>query len=319
MLFGKKKIKEELPTAIQTPSHTGLSPEDVHAVEYITGSIGDLQKKLVKNEVDSLSELNEVENSFDAVMKSNNEMRQWIDEFKEVFEQVGESSNKFNEVRDNIIISVDKAQEQVDVLKDSSWEMSESFEAMQESFSGFKSTVEEIAVCMGKIVGIANQTNLLALNASIEAARAGEEGKGFAVVANEVKKLADEIKVLVEDVGDSIKQAENQTDVLNEKIEQSIKALETSMKNVDDTDATFDEIITNAEKTDEVQSEIISATEAAGKEIDGISESFDHINSDYNDLLDHINRVNALSTTKSGVFESIENLLVQITPIIKSK
>ncbi len=28
------------------------------------------------------------------------------------------STNKFNEVRDNIIISVDKAQEQVDVLKD---------------------------------------------------------------------------------------------------------------------------------------------------------------------------------------------------------
>ena len=38
--------------------------------------------------------------------------------------------------------------------------------------------------------------NLLALNASIEAARAGESGKGFAVVAEEVRKLAEDSKVV---------------------------------------------------------------------------------------------------------------------------
>jgi methyl-accepting chemotaxis protein len=71
---------------------------------------------------------------------------------------------------------------------------------------------------IGKVVEtireLAEQTNLLALNATIESARAGESGRGFAVVASEVKELA------------------KQTSVATQSIEQTVHAIQQSIKTV---------------------------------------------------------------------------------------
>ena len=60
--------------------------------------------------------------------------------------------------------------------------------------------VDQINMLTDSILQITSQTNLLALNAAIEAARAGEAGKGFAVVAEEIRKLAEDSKVAVNEI-----------------------------------------------------------------------------------------------------------------------
>ena len=83
---------------------------------------------------------------------------------------------------------------------------------------------EQITKVTETIATISSQTNLLALNATIEAARAGEAGKGFAVVANEIKDLAGQTAAATEDIGQNIREIQEQIQGAVEEI-QSISTI----------------------------------------------------------------------------------------------
>lgn len=317
-MFGKKKNRAlEQASVAQMAAGTGASSTDQKkALNYIADAIEECQKELVENEVASLTELNKISHTFSEVMTGNDELKKEIYSFNEVFSEVNDSTLKFDEVRNEIEQSVRTAQGKVGELKDSSNDVRNTFNEMETGFEKFKGSVNEIAGYMQQIVGIASQTNLLALNASIEAARAGEAGKGFAVVAEEVRKLADEIKVLIEQVNSSISNVGEESDKLTGSMHASVESLDKSLENVDATYATFDEIIESASKTGSVQREIHEAADRAGEQIKVIESRFDSINDDCDRMRHQLGKVNALGTTKSGIFENIDNLVSQIPPIV---
>ena len=67
--------------------------------------------------------------------------------------------------------------------------------------TAFSTAMEQVRRTTQIIDGIARTTNMLALNAAIEAEKAGDAGRTFAVVAAEVKKLAQDTRAAIDEIG----------------------------------------------------------------------------------------------------------------------
>ncbi len=288
---------------------------DVHPFVHVADSLRGYQRKLVVNEVESLDELQKIQKAFDIVIEENQELREHMRSFQEIFGTVGEAAGRFQDVKGEIAASVENAQNQVNTLRDGSMEIRDSFEEIKSMFSNFEVSVKQIQDCMSQIISVANQTNMLALNASIEAARAGEQGKGFAVVADEVKKLSDEIKALIITVNDSVKAIESDTGKLSSSIEESQNVLGRSLSNVEHTYAIFDQITEAAGGAESVESQIRETVNTSEQKLEEVKHSFELEEQQFHDVLEHIEQANKLGTMKSSLFENMDNLLCQVEPM----
>ncbi len=310
-LFNKNKATAD---SINT-----AAPEqvDLYPVLHVANSLSDYIKKLSDNELGSLNELQHVSNLYDEVMAENIQLGEQIEGFQEIFKSVSDASSAFDEVRVEIAESVNEARSQVTSLKDSSQDVADRFVEIQGTFSDLQTAILEIKECMQQIISVANQTNMLALNASIEAARAGEQGKGFAVVAEEVKNLANGIKGLVGTVEDSIKKVEDGTVQLNASIAASQEALSHNMENVDVAYGVFEKIDEATEGTHDVQQRISSAVSTLDHQRDEVIHAFEADQTELKSVSNHIDKANELGTTKSAMFEDIDNMVIQLNAMVE--
>lgn len=297
-------------------SRSRKEKKSLYPVLYVIDRLREYRNMLIESEVASLSELGMVRKSFNHVLHDSEELRASLQDFEESFANINTVAGRFASVKENISQSVVEAQGEVESLKESSLMASDYFDEMQSTFEAFQLSVDEIKKCMGQIVSIANQTNILSINASIEAARAGEQGRGFATVAGEVKHLSDQIKDLVATVDSRIADVEQGTEQLSDSIRTSHEALGKSISQVDETYEMFDHITQAAEETTMVQAEISDVIDDAKNKLHVLDNFFDQLKKQYEKVMQHIKRVNNMGTTKSAMYEDIDNMMAQIPPII---
>lgn len=308
MLFGKNGRQKP----VQASEEKSLYP-----IVHVANSLTAYQKDLVQKEVASLSELSLVGTSFSGVLKETEQFQSKLQGLGQSFSNINQTAEQFVQVRGEIAQTVSEAQSQIEQLGTTSAEVGKSYAAMAETFAQLQSAIREIQQFMGKIVSIADQTNILAINASIEAARAGEAGKGFAVVAAQVKQLAEEIKMLSGEVNTGVNDVENRAGQLNSSILASQATLSQGTDIVAQTSNSFHKITDAAEGAVSVQTEISAVIEASQRELSEIRQFFEQIKDQYQEVIKHIDRASQLGTTKSAMFEDMDNMIAQIPPLVR--
>lgn len=295
----------------------GNSGQNLSSVLHVADSLKEYQKELVDKEVESLWELGMVGSSFKGVMGKADHFHDQLSDFEQSFSEINQVAGRFEHVRGAINDAVSDAQGKVEELKKTSVQVERSYSDMEQTFVHLQASVEGIQRCMKKIISIADQTNILAINASIEAARAGQFGKGFAVVATNVKELADEIKELSAEVDTGLHEVARGAGELNDSISASQQALECNINTVNSAYEAFHKITETAQDTVSVQAEISGVIDDASRELQTIGQFFEEIKQQYQGVVKHIERANNLGTTKSAMFEDMDNMLSQIRPIVE--
>ena len=283
---------------------------DLYPVLYVANSLKECQQELVEKEVNSLRELGLVSSSFSGVVRE-------ADLFHNKLQDLGDqTAEQFGQVRGDIAESVTGAQNQMEALGQTYSAVQSSYEEMAGIFTQLQTAVHGIRQCMGKIVSIADETNILALNAAIEAARVGEAGRGFSVVANQVKELAKEIKVLAAEVDGGVTDVEGRANQLSSSISASQDTLGQGIGIVSQTGESFQSITSAAEGAVRVQDEIADVIESSQTELQVICQFFQQIKELHQEVMRHIGNASSLGTTKSAMFEDMDNMISQLPPLV---
>ncbi len=212
-------------------------------LQQMIGKVGQVTDKVASAAVELSATAEEISKGTDTLQSRSAQTATAVEEMNATVSQVAQHSGK----------AAALAQETVQTAKAGGTVVANTIAGMQQLSDAVSNSATIIAELgkssdqIGEIVrvieDIADQTNLLALNAAIEAARAGEQGRGFAVVADEVRKLAERTTKATKEIGDMIRQIQQDTRGAVESMQQGTQKVGAGVELVNRTGEALTQIV----------------------------------------------------------------------------
>ncbi|WP_310603045.1 methyl-accepting chemotaxis protein [Anaerosporobacter sp.] len=313
-MFGRKK-NVELVTAQETRN---VRQDDTYDIIKKSVDFLELQtNNLLEEESMTVKETKLIHNAAATMKKQTEHIMENMELFEEQLAEITKIEDDFKKSTIYMKDTVKEGREEITNLNQVSEQMKKNFDTMQDVINNFKTAFDEIKEYTVGIIDIASQTNLLALNASIEAARAGEAGRGFAVVAEQITKLAEGTKGLVDNINGTLGTAQKQSDNLSNSFKAVLDSASQNSEQVEKTGVVLESFTKVAEKIERKSQEYSEAIQDTANKANSLKLELDKSNGCCDNVFNNVEALQEQITNKGIIYENIENILEQFKPLVE--
>jgi methyl-accepting chemotaxis protein len=239
----------------------GFLNEFIEKLQHMIKKVAHVTDKVASASVELSATAEEISKGTDTLTSRASQTAAAVEEMNATVGQVAQNSGKAAGLAQD---TVRIAQEGGTVVSSTISGMQQLSEAVSNSatiISDLGKSSDQIGEIVRTIEDIADQTNLLALNAAIEAARAGEQGRGFAVVADEVRKLAERTTKATKEIGDMIRQIQQDTRGAVDSMQQGTQKVTAGVDLVNKTGEALSQIVRMVSESADMIRQIAVASE----------------------------------------------------------
>ncbi|MBA5868743.1 MAG: HAMP domain-containing protein [Nitrospira sp. CR2.1] len=235
--------------------------EFIGKLQHMMGQVAHVTDKVASASVELSATAQEISKGTDTLTSRASQTAAAVEEMNSTVGQVAQNSGKAAGLAQETVKTAQEGGTVVTSTISGMQQLSEAVSSSATIISDLGKSSDQIGEIVRTIEDIADQTNLLALNAAIEAARAGEQGRGFAVVADEVRKLAERTTKATKEIGDMIRQIQQDTRGAVESMQQGTQKVTAGVDLVNKTGDALSQIVRMVSESADMIRQIAVASE----------------------------------------------------------